>query len=132
MSAASALIPLAGLGSAYAGSWFAAPPKPNERTSRALYAQIEQATNRFQAGLIQFFPQFYGDWDAAVTQALLKRAIPLDRLPEKARVAVKHYQATHPGQEIAAIPLSGRTDHFTLLLDANTGEQLVALNKVPW
>ena len=31
-------------------------------------------------------------------------------------------QATHPGQEIAAIPLSGRTDDFTLLLDANTGE----------
>ena len=51
ISAASALIAVAGLGSAYAGSWFAAPPKPNERAIHTLYAQIEQATNSFQAGL---------------------------------------------------------------------------------
>ena len=49
--AVASLIALVWLGSAYAGSWFAAPPKPNERAINALYAQIEPATSAFQAGL---------------------------------------------------------------------------------
>ncbi len=44
------LIALFWLGSAHAGSWFAAP-KPNDRAINALYAQIDEATNGFQAGL---------------------------------------------------------------------------------
>lgn len=51
IGAVAALIALAWLGSAYAGSWFAASPKPNERAINALYAQIDQATSAFQTGL---------------------------------------------------------------------------------
>ena len=39
------------LGSAYAGSWFSASPKSNERAINTLYTQIDQATSDFQAGL---------------------------------------------------------------------------------
>ncbi len=45
------LMALACLGTAFAGNWFAATPKPNERAINALYAQIDEATSGFQAGL---------------------------------------------------------------------------------
>ncbi len=51
IGAAAALIALIWLGSAYAASWFAVAPKPNERAINALYAQIDEATSGFQAGL---------------------------------------------------------------------------------
>ncbi len=46
-----AMAALVWLGNAYAGSWFAVSPKPNERAIKAIYAQIDQATSGFQAGL---------------------------------------------------------------------------------
>ena len=81
---------------------------------------------------IQFMPRYYRKWDTSVTQALLKRAIPTSSLPAKAQVAVKQYQANHPGKEIALIPVRGRIGDYTLVLDATTGAQLVALNAAPW
>ena len=48
---ACALIALVWFGSAYASSWFAAPPKPNERAINALYAQIDPAMSGFETGL---------------------------------------------------------------------------------
>jgi hypothetical protein len=81
---------------------------------------------------IQLMPRYYRPWDTQVTQALLKRAIPTARLPTKAQAAVKHYQANHPGKQIAIIPVRGRIGDYTLVINANNGTQLEALNVAPW
>lgn len=81
---------------------------------------------------IQKLPRYYRTWDAGVTQGLLRHAIPLPRLPQKTQTAVKQYQMQHPEQKFALVALSGRTDDYTLVCDAQTGVPIEALNASPW
>lgn len=95
--------------------------------------QDEILTASFNGSDIQLFPRYFLERKGERFEQFLANAKAPDALPKHTSDAIAAYLAKHPyAGKIAAVPMKGRVDEYTLLIDAGTGKDIVALPVSAW
>jgi len=85
---------------------------------------------------IDEYPQYYVDYSAAA-EGLLKKAKPLDQLPDRdpqadKRLATAIRDSGQPEAQLVWVPLVARKESLVMLLDRDSGKPLRAVELNPW
>jgi hypothetical protein len=95
--------------------------------------QEEVLTASFNGTDIQFFPKYYVPRGPDSMKAFLNNAKKVPKLPKRAREAAEQYLAQHPQSvEVVGVPVKGRLQDYTILMDAKTGATVTALPFSAW
>lgn len=95
--------------------------------------QEEILTASFNGADIQLFPRYFQEQTGERFQEFLSAAKRPEDLPKPTADAISAYLQKHPySGKLAAVPMKGRVDEYTLLIDAVTGQGIVALPVSAW
>ena len=95
--------------------------------------QEEILSASFNGEDIQLFPRYFQERNGERFQQFLSNAKVADDLPKHTADALRAYLNKHPyAGKVVAVPMKGRIDEYTLLLDAETGKEIVALPVSAW
>lgn len=95
--------------------------------------QEEILTASFNGADIQLFPRYFQARTSESFRKFLTNAKAPEALPKHTAKAIAAYLAAHPYPEkVVGVPMKGRVDDYTVLLDAKTGEEIVALPVSAW
>lgn len=87
----------------------------------------------FNGSDIQLFPRYFIERKGERFEQFLGNAKVPEDLPKHTQTAIEAYLKKHPYPgKVVGIPMKGRVDEYTLLMDRKTGKEIVALSVSAW